>query len=285
MKTQLSIAILLFVFIPVVFSQIDLNNSTKHDTKILIDKVLEKSELNKAKLFSDYQYSFKSLVEDEKTKRKKSWLYELYCGVDGRSNCQQVLIGINDKVFSASKINKAREKASKNLISSNENSIRKEKFSYGLPFGYAAEGQNFWLDSKFYLKNCELLKTDSEKYENTKITIVRVGNCNVESEEWKKSVAFMSKTEAVIWIDEFDLSVTKMKIYPKKEFVQINEDNKPIAEVNLIRMLDGVWLYKTARLDTRNKLVFPLAKNIFEYEFFEYKRLNVEVESKETKQN
>ena len=88
----------------------------------------------------------------------------------------------------------------------------------------------------------------------------------------------MPKTEAEILINEQDESVMQMNIYAKKEFSSTNENNKPIVMMENTRMPEGFWLFKKIRLETiGNKLIFPNLKDNWQFDFYGYKRYEVEV--------
>ena len=266
------------------FSQTKKPNSDINPYTGLIQEVSDKSEKSKDLRISQYQYSFKTTVEDEKTHKTRDWTYELYCADDGRSNCQRVLTGKDGKQFSDSKINKSREKASKNLAADSE-FIENGEYSYGFGLGYRGLGKNVWVDPSFYLRDCQVLSSEQQNIDDRAAVLIRLGDCNVDKETWKQYVTFMPKTEADIWIDKQDKDVIKMDIYAKKEFSGETNRTKPLITYKNKRMPEGYWLNSKVRLETTNKLVFPTMKDNFQFDFFDYKRPKVDVEYKAEKPN
>ncbi len=272
-KTGLIFATLFWGFLVTSVSQTNTNLNT------LIQGVQIKSKKSKTAFLSKYQHIFKFITESEKSHQKSEYVYEQYCLNDGKSFCRVVLIEKNGVPLSKSKIDKARQKAAKNLSKQNDFVGKDDPFGYGTLVG------SVWIDPTLYLRDYQMLSSKEQKNELRKTILVNLGKCQIDNEpaEWKKYLDFMPKTEAKIWIDVQDESVTRLNIYADKEFSGLTVTDKPIATMDNIRMPEGYWLFGRIHLETTNKLIFPNLQDNFDFEFSAYKPIKVEVNSNETK--
>ena len=272
-KTGFIFAILFWSFSVTGLSQTNTNLNT------LIQSVQAKSKKIRTAFLSGYQHITKLITESEKSHQKSESVYEQYCLNDGKSFCRVVLIEKNGVPLSKSKIDKSRQKAAKNLSKQND-FVGKDD-----PLGYGTLVKSVWIDPTLYLRDCQILSSEKQKIESRETIPVSLGKCQIDNEpaEWKKYFDFMPKTDAKIWIDVEDESVTRLNIYAGKEFSGLTVTDKPIATMDNIRMPEGYWLFGRIHLETTNKLIFPNLQDNFDFEFTAYKPIKVEVNSNETK--
>lgn len=254
------------------------NDYQNNDPRIadLIKKTEAKSEKTKMISMNEYQSNFRRIVEFEGQNKKSIEVYEEYCLKNDKSLCRIVLIEKDGVPISSKKIEKDRKKVAKVFVKSNTSDGKED------PFGYGISINSLWVDPVIYLRACRISAFSEKAVEGRMTAFVRVNNCNTDKEAavLRSQISFMSKTEAEIWIDEQDESVVQMKVYPGKEFASVSNRNNPIIITENMRMPDGYWLSKRTRLETiDNKGIFPTLKDNWEYEFFGYRHLTVNVEA------
>lgn len=257
----------------------------------IIAKVKLKSLKTRLAHLSEYQYKYRLSkgLEDKNrkiTNIKSTNIYEHYCFVVGKSFCRAILVEENGVPVSQSKIQKTREKVSKEFTQHQSTTEKPDSFGYGITFG--SSGINsVWIEPAIYLRACSIFSSSEKVVEGRPTIFLKVGECNIDSEpiEWKKNILFMPKTGAEIWIDKEDEGVTQINIYAKREFSPDADQNKPIITMENVRMPEGYWFVKKIKLETTNKTIFPNLKDNWEYEFFDYKRLRVDVDLKQIKPN
>lgn len=278
-KVLISFSILLFCSCLPHKAAAQINSAQIEDARIvaLIQKVQAKSKRNRAAYLSEYNRTYKLTIEREDTNKINSWGFEQYCLNDGKTYCRTIEIEKDGKPRSPSKIQKEREKVSKNLAK-NEDYVGKDD-----PFGYGTGINSLWIDPSLYLKNCRIVLVDEKQIAGRASILLRVNDCKLDNaySKWMRmsSLQFMTKTEAEIVIDEKDESVMRMDVYAKKEFYSVSDRTRPIISMENTRMPEGFWLFKKIRLETiGNKLVFPDLKDNWQYEFFDYKHLDVDIQ-------
>ena len=238
----------------------------------LIEKIKEKSKKTRVLIQSEYQLKYKRTIESQE--KKYTGIYEMYCLNNGKSFCKPVQIEKNGVPISSSKIQKSRKTAAKDLVQKNEDFLRKDD-----PLTYGIFINKVWVDPTIYLENCQRNVSSIVNLEERPTYFVKLTNCSIDNSfnEWEQYISFMPKTEADIWIDEKDLSITKMNIYAKSEFSSEREQNKPVIKLETVRMTDGYWFVKNIKIETTNKAIFSNLNDNWEYEFFDFKKLRVEV--------
>jgi len=274
MKQIIFTAILILALYFETFAQADKNQIDELRIKSLVQKVQNKSKRNRAAYLSEYERTFKLKIEREGNNKINSWVFEQYCLDDGKPYCKVIEIEKDGKSRSPSKIKKEREKVSKNLIK-NEDYVEKNDF-----FGYGSSINSLWIEPTLYLKSCRIVSANEKLIEGRTAILLHVDDCKLDDaySKWEKSLQFMPKTEAKILIDEQDKSVMRMDIYAKKEFASATAQNKLIITMKNTRMPEGFWLFKKIRLETiGNKSIFPNLKDNWQFDFYGYKRYQVEV--------
>lgn len=243
----------------------------------LTENIKEKSKKTRVLVQSEYQLKYKRTIESQEKAEKTTQVYEMYCLNTGKSFCRPVLIEKNGKAISISKIQKSRKNSSKDLAGQNENYSRKDD-----PLTYGIFINKVWIDPTIYLDNCQKILMSTVILEERPAYFIKLGNCKTNDlfGEWNQYISFMSKTKADIWIDENDLSVVKMNVYGQDEYSSDRAQNQPIVKMETVRMPNGYWFVKNIKIETTNKAIFPAINDNCEYEFFDYKRVNIDVEVK-----
>lgn len=270
--------ILFFCLVGTGFAQTDNYQINPASIADLIKKTEVKSQKTKIVAMNEYQSNFRRIVEFEGQDKKSIEVYEEYCLKNDKSLCRIVLMEKDGVPISSKKIEKERKKVAKVFIKSNTSDGRED------PFGYGISINSLWVDPVIYLISCQISSFSGKIIEGRKTAFVRVNSCNVENEApaLRNQILFMSKTEAEIWIDELDECVVQMKVYPGKGLSSLNQ-NHPIIITENERMPDGYWLSKRTRLETiGNKELFPNLKDNWQYDFFGYRHLTVNVEGSKT---
>lgn len=277
---QIFLTAVLFLALPFsVSSQTDNKKSEDFRITALLEKVEAKSKSNRTAYLSEYERIFKLTIESENKNKISSRVFEQYCLNDGKPFCRTIEIERDGKPRSASKIQKERETVSKTL-DKNENYVEKDDL-----FGYGATMNSIWIEPTLYLKSCRIVSSDKKQIEGRTAVLVRVDDCKLDAvySKWARNLSFMPKTKAEILIDEKDESVMKMDVYAKEEFASANEKNNPIITLENVRMPEGFWLFKKIWLETaKNKTIFPNLKDNWQFDFYGYKRYEVEVKEAKT---
>lgn len=272
----LSILIFFFCLTATVFTQTKDYQSNDFSIAALVKKVELKSKKTKVVAMNEYQSNFKRIVEFEGQNKKSIEVYEEYCLNNDKSLCRIVLIEKDGIPISASKIEKARKKVAKEFIKNNTADGKED------PFGYGISINSLWVDPLLYLRDCQISSFSETIVERRMTAFVRVNNCNINNEvaALRNQILYMSKTEAEIWIDKQDESIVQMRVYARKEFASASNPSNPIIITENVRMPDGHWLSSRTRLETiGNKGVFPNLKDNWEYDFFGYQHLIVNVDA------
>lgn len=260
----------------VAFAQISKTQNENARIAALVQKVQEKSRRNRTAYLSEYERTYKLTIERENSNKINSWVFEQYCLNDGKPYCRIIETEKDGKARSSSKIQKEREKASKDLIR-NEGFNEDNKL-----FGNGTGINSLWVEPTLYLKNCRIFSATEKLIEGRTTISLRVDDCKLLNDysKWTSSLQFMTKTEAEILIDEKDESVMRMDVYAKREFPSTSGQGKPIIIMENTRMPEGYWLFKKIRLETiGNKLMFPELKDNWQFDFYGYRRVRVDVEA------
>lgn len=237
----------------------------------IIQNVQMKSRKNTTVFFEDYEHNFKRTTESEGQNKANTETYEQYC-LNNKPFCAFVLIEKNGIQLSPSKIQKAREKASKEL----------EKNELSTKNGYSESGillDPILVDSNAYLKYCKISSSSVKTVADRATIILRMNDCNIDAlpSEYKKNISYLPKTEAEIWVDVIDESVTRMNVYTS-EISSGKNQNRAIITLENIRLPEGFWLFKTIRLEAiGNKAIFPDIKSNLQYDFFDFRKSTVTV--------
>lgn len=208
--------------------------------------------------------------------------FETICS---RKTCGSVLVARNNRRLSEKEILKNREKVSKTLEkaeSKPDSSYFKEKEN---SMGYGILIYD-WFNPSLYLRLCRSDFIESSSIEGRATTKIFVHDCSFENQPKtiaeSASLSFMLKTEGYIWIDELDKAITKMEIYGRKEFSTTSGIKKPLVIIEAGKQSTGYWFWKSIIVRAlENKAVFPKYSNSWEYEFYNYRLSNVEIDGVE----
>lgn len=265
-----SIIIICLCLVGAGFSQIKQDEIDSIRLATIIQNAQAKSRKNTTVFFEDYEHSFKRTIEFEGQNKRSAETYEQYCLNNNKSFCASVLIERNGVQLPPLKVQKAREKAAKEL----------EKNALSTKNSYSGSGillDPILIDSNAYLKYCKVSSSSQKTIDDRVTVVLYMNNCNLPS-VYKKNISYLPKTEAEILIDELDESVVRMSVYANAEFSLGKNQNRPIITLENIRIPEGYWLFKAVRLEgIGNKTIFPEMRNNLQYDFFDFKKSSVTV--------
>ncbi len=217
-------------------------------------------------------------ISEDKNKNKRIFLYESLCS---RKICQDILVSKNGLRLSEKQINKNREKAAKYLDKAEK---RPDDTAFSTDkensLGYGILISN-WYSPSLYLNVCKTDLVEKSAFENRTTYKIRVTNCDLEKlpESLNKdNFQFMLKTQGFIWIDEQDKAAVKMELYARNEFPNLSKSEKPLVIIEAARVPEGYWFWKIIKIESlENPAIFPGYEHNWQYEFYDYRLSNVEV--------
>jgi hypothetical protein len=271
---------ILFVMAIILTAQVYLSAQTT-DLPKLLEETQAVARKTAYQAWVEYTSDFKRIQEMPNGK-KVTYAFESLCS---RKNCVGIPLSKNEKPYSAKKIGKYRLEAAENLTKAEQRpdySMYAEKEN---SLGYGIMILD-WFNPSLYLKTCKSELVGKSDIEGRATLKISVADCNLENLPKSAKIftlQFMTKTEGIIWIDEQDKAIAKMEIYARKEFPNLSKTNKPLVIIEASKIPGGFWFWKSikvAALD--NKTIFPQYTSNWEYEFYNYRLSNVEVNIVET---
>ncbi len=253
----------------------------------LIETTRFKSEMLKDIALNEYQNKFRITFTSLDKNIKHSNLYEEYClykKETGKTLCRGILIESDNTLVPVSKIEKERKKTAELFVKKDKLSAKSDDSSKSSGYdisGYINDKDWILINPIIYLKDCQITSSAETTVEARKTVFLRLGNCSIAKEplDLIPQLSYISKTNAEIWIDEQDAAVTQMNIYTQRDSSAEIIKDKPIIRLENVRTIEGYWLNKQIFFESNDIKLFPNLKYKWQYEFFDYKHLRVDVNS------
>lgn len=279
----MNMRLLLFAFTFILVS-FYFSKSQTPDLASLIEDAKKNQIATAASYFFEFNSDWKRAVVKPNGKTH-SQTFELVCS---KKRCEHIQIEKDGENLSDRKIRKNREKASKNIIKSEqavENQPNKVRRQYGYSFmiGTVFSKKSASRFSPYlYLKTCRMNFIEKQSIDNRPTVKIRADKCNIDGEPEQEGILFMPKTEAVIWIDESDRAVVKLEVYGKPETEAAADFNKPLVIMETAKVPQGGWFWKKITISANdNQYFFPTGFGNWQIDFFNYKKFNVDINKAE----
>ena len=285
MRTRNIILTIIFILI----GQISLLAQT-FDLVKFIEETQVVAEKTTSQALFEFSYDFK------RTGRKKGGKIstETYQSVCSEKHCEYILLEKADKSLSAQEVAANRNKAAAKL-DKYENSSKTDSFftrEFIPPYDFLLFEKinvvKIYFNPNYYLKNCKIDFLEKSPLENRETVKISATNCKADSGNGKKLSFAVPKSEALIWIDEKDKAVVRLEIYAENEINSIDSTIKPTVILETLLVPEGFRFWKSITINTENKKFFKRKsgkrkENSGErkFEFFNYKKFNVEINKAE----